>query len=246
MKKINIQIQDMSYATREALKTLRTNVLFSGNDKQVLLVTSCFPEEGKTTSSIRLAYSLAELKKSVILIDADMRKSAMASRLLVQGADKGLSHYLSGQCTLADAVVATNVPKMHLMMSGPLVPNPTELLASNRFQSMIASLRKVYDYVVIDSPPLGMVVDSAIIAPNCDGSIMVVESAKTKRRIARDVKEKLEKTGCPMLGVVLTKVDYRKQKGYYGKYYGKNYGKKGYGEYYQSEEKKDKKEKKQK
>lgn len=232
MKKIDIYCREMSYATREALKTLRTNILFCGDDKKVLLVTSCVPGEGKTRNAIDLAYSFTQLNKSVILIDADMRKSVMASRLQVQDVEKGLSHFLSGQCTLAEAVVATNVPKMHLILSGPLVPNPTELLSSDRFKAMLESLRKVYDYVVIDTPPLGMVIDSAIIAKQCDGAIMVVESAKTKYRLAQDVKEKLENTGCSILGVVLNKVDRRKQGGYYNKYYGKNYSKKGYGEYY--------------
>lgn len=244
MKKIDIYCREMSYATREALKTLRTNILFCGDDKKVLLVTSCVPGEGKTRNAIDLAYSFTQLNKSVILIDADMRKSVMASRLQVQDVDKGLSHFLSGQCTLAEAVVATNVPKLHLMLSGPLVPNPTELLSGERFSAMLESLRKVYDYVVIDTPPLGMVIDSAIIAKQCDGAIMVVESAKTKYRLAQDVKEKLENTGCSILGVVLNKVDRKKQGGYYNKYYGKSYGKKGYGEYYAySAENEDKKEK---
>ncbi|MDY5986094.1 MAG: CpsD/CapB family tyrosine-protein kinase, partial [Lachnoclostridium sp.] len=190
MKKIDIYCREMSYATREALKTLRTNILFCGDDKKVLLVTSCVPGEGKTRNAIDLAYSITQLNKSVILVDADMRKSVMVSRLQVQNVDKGLSHFLSGQCTLAEAVVATNVPKLHLLLSGPLVPNPTELLSSERFKALIESLRKVYDYVVIDTPPLGMVIDSAIIAKNCDGAIMVVESAKTKYRLAQNVKEK--------------------------------------------------------
>lgn len=232
MKKIDIYCREMSYATREALKTLRTNILFCGDDKKVLLVTSCVPGEGKTRNAIDLAYSFTQLNKSVILIDADMRKSVMASRLQIQDVDKGLSHFLSGQCTLAEAVVATSVPKMHLMLSGPLVPNPTELLSADRFSAMLESLRKVYDYVILDTPPLGMVIDSAIIAKQCDGAIMVLESAKTKYRLAQNVKEKLENTGCSILGVVLNKVDRKKQGGYYNKYYGKHYGKKGYGEYY--------------
>lgn len=235
MKRINIELPEFTYGTREEVKTLRTNVQFCGDDKQVILFTSSLPGEGKTRNAIALAASFAELNKNVLLIDADMRKSVMVSRLQVSGADKGLSHFLSGQCTIADAVVATNVPKLHLLLAGPLVPNPTELLSSARFSGMLESFRKVYDYIIIDTPPLGLVIDSAIVARQCDGAILVVESAKTKYRLAQEVKTKLEGTGCSILGVILTKVDRKKQSGYYTKYYGKYYGKKGYGEYYSAE-----------
>ncbi len=235
MRRITIELPEFTYATREEIKTLRTNVQFCGDDKQVILFTSGLPGEGKTRNAIALAASLAELNKNVLLIDADMRKSVMVSRLQVSGADKGLSHFLSGQCNIADAVVATNVPKLHLLLAGPLVPNPTELLSSSRFSGMLESFRKIYDYIIIDTPPLGLVIDAAIVARQSDGAILIVESAKTKYRMAQEVKTKLEATGCSILGVVLTKVDRKKQRGYYTKYYGKNYGKKGYGEYYSAE-----------
>ena len=218
MKRINIELPEFTYGTREEVKTLRTNVQFCGDDKQVILFTSSLPGEGKTRNAIALAASFAELNKNVLLIDADMRKSVMVSRLQVGGADKGLSHFLSGQCTIADAVVATNVPKLHLLLAGPLVPNPTELLSSARFSGMLESFRKVYDYIIIDTPPLGLVIDSAIVARQCDGAILVVESAKTKYRLAQEVKAKLEGTGCSILGVILTKVDRKKQSGFYTKY----------------------------
>ena len=235
MKKVNVTIEQKSYGVREEIKTLRTNIQFCGDDKQVILMTSCLPGEGKTETSIELARSIAEMGSTVVLVDADMRKSVMASRLKMSDADKGLSHFLSGQCTLAEALVATNIPKLHLLTSGPVVPNPTELLESQRFQGMIESMRKVYDYVIIDCPPLGLVVDAAIIARECDGAIMVVESAKTKYRLAQAVKEKLEYTGIPILGVVLTKIERKKNTGYYNKYYGKGYKKDSYHAYYASE-----------
>lgn len=237
MKKVNLVVEKKGYGVREAIKTLRTNIQFCGDDKQVIMTTSCLPGEGKSQTSIDLALSIAEMNKSVILIDADMRKSVMASRLRIDNVSKGLSHFLSGQCTLADAIVSTNIPKMHLLMAGPLAPNPTELLETSRFKGMIESLRKVYDYVIIDCPPMGLVVDAAIIARYSDGIILVLESAKTKYRLAQDVKAKLDLTGCPVLGVVLNKVERKKNKGYYNKYYGKEYRKKGYGDYYRAEDK---------
>ena len=101
----------------------------------------------------------------------------------------------------------------------------------------------MYDYILIDCPPMGLVIDAAIVARYSDGIILVLESAKTKYRLAQDVKAKLEITGCPILGVVLNKVERKHNKGYYSKYYGKEYGKKGYGEYYGADSKEEKSEK---
>lgn len=232
MKKVDIDIKEKSYEMREELNTLRTNLQFCGEDKKVILMTSSLSGEGKTTTSIGLATSLAEIGKTVILVDADIRKSVMASRLHVKGQTEGVSHYLSGQCNLTDAIVATNIPRFFLLFSGLLAPNPTELLESVRFQKMIESLRKAYDYVIVDCPPLGLVIDAAIIARSCDGAIIVVESAKTKYRIVQDVKRKLDTAGIPILGVVLNKVEHKKNKGYYSKYYGKD----GYNKYYSAED----------
>lgn len=225
MKKTTIELEALNYASKEEMKTLRTNILFCGDDKQVIMVTSAVMGEGKTQVSTYLAASLAELKKKVLIIDMDLRKSVMASRLKAQGIDKGLSHLLSGQAAMTDVVYATNVSRLHVIFSGPYAPNPTELLSGERFQKMLSSLRTLYDYIIIDAPPLGMVVDAAIIAKSCDGSVLVLESGSIKYRMAQSVKAKLEGTGCPILGVVLNKVDRKKTGGYYGRYYGKYYGK---------------------
>lgn len=232
MKKVNIAIKEKSFSYLEEIRTLRTNIQFCGDDKRVIMVTSCLPNEGKTETAIALANSLAEMDKKVILIDADMRKSYMMARLEAQGVQHGLSHMLSGQCVLGDVVFATNIPKLHIVFSGPMAPNPTELLETKRFEGMLVALRSVYDYIIIDCPPLGLVVDAAVIAKKSDGSILVIESDSTKYRFAQDVKNKLVATKTPVLGVVLNKVDYKKNKGYYSKYYGKRYGKRyGNGEY---------------
>ncbi len=105
MKKVNLSIEKKSYGVREAIRTLRTNLQFCGDDKRVILVTSCVPREGKSSVSVALAESIADMGKSVILVDADIRNSVMASKLQITGADKGLSHFLSGQCVLADVIM---------------------------------------------------------------------------------------------------------------------------------------------
>ena len=211
LKKVNLSIEKKSYGVRESIRTLRTNLQFCGDDKRVILVTSCVPREGKSSVSVALAESIADMGKSVILVDADIRNSVMASKLQITGADKGLSHFLSGQCVLADVIMATNIPKFHILLSGPEAPNPTELLES---------MKNVYDYIIIDCPPLGLVIDAAIIGHQSDGAIIVVEAGKVKYRLVQNVKDQLENSGVSVLGVVLNKVERKNQKGYYNKYYG--------------------------
>ena len=169
LKKVNLSIEKKSYGVREAIRTLRTNLQFCGDDKRVILVTSCVPREGKSSVSVALAESIADMGKSVILVDADIRNSVMASKLQITGADKGLSHFLSGQCVLADVIMATNIPKFHILLSGPEAPNPTELLESKRFTGMLESMKNVYDYIIIDCPPLGLVIGVADVITRQNG-----------------------------------------------------------------------------
>ncbi len=225
MKKIEIVQNELSYEVEEEIKTLRTNLLFCGDDKKVVVITSSFQGEGKTNTAVELAKSLAAMQKKVLLVDADLRKSVLISRLNAGTVEYGLSHFLSGQCSLSDAVLSTNIQRLHIMFSGPSVKNAAELLTNERFEKMLESFREIYDYIIIDSAPLGMVIDAAIVAKQCDGAIMVIESEKVKYRLAQEVKQKLEKSGCQILGVVLNKVPRRNRKKYYG------YGKKYYGQY---------------
>lgn len=231
MKRISVKSGQLSYGMTEELNTLRTNIQFAGVDKKVILMTSCMSGEGKSNTVFHLANSLTELGKKVLIVDADMRKSILVKNVTEGVIEKGLSHYLSGQCNLAEAVYSTNVRGLHILFAGPVPPNPTELLSSDLFRNTLQSFREIYDYVLIDSAPLGLVIDAAIIAKNCDASILLIEANSVKYRFAQSVKEKLEATECPILGVVLNKVDRAKNGKYYGKYYKKYYGQK-YGGYY--------------
>ena len=220
------------YHVDEAFRVLRTNLQFCGEDKKVIAVTSSIPGEGKSSVSLRLAMSLAEVDKKVIFVDADLRKSVLSGKISGNDQRKGLSHYLSGQAALPNIVCNTNINRLHLIMTGPVPPNPSELLNDIAFIKMIGALRQVYDYVIIDTPPLGSVIDSAIIAEKCDGAVLVIESGKVSGHFVEENIKQLQKSGCPILGAVLNKMD-RSQKGRYGKYYGK-YGRKysKYGEEY--------------
>lgn len=225
MKKINIKHEKLDYSSNESYKSLRTNLLFCGEDKKVIAVTSCTPNEGKSSVSMNLAISLVESGKKVLLIDADLRKSVLIARSGVEEEVNGLSHYLSQQVSLENVIYATNIPYFHIIYAGTVPPNPAELLGGKHFKNLLKMVRDIYDYVIVDCPPLGSVIDAAIIAEVCDGSVMVIESGAISYRFAQEIKEQLAKCSCPILGVILNKMDTSKL-GYYGKYYGK-YGKYG-------------------
>lgn len=218
------------YRMEESYKNLRTNIQLCGTDIKTILFTSCSPNEGKSSVSFNLARSLAESGKKVLFVDADLRKSVLVGRYRVSGEIHGLSHYLAGQCKLDEVIYATNVNRLHIIFSGVVPPNPAELLDGKLFKTVVSMFKNHYDYVVIDTPPLGSVIDAAIVAQNADAAVLVIGSGDISRRFAKITLEQLKKTSCKILGVVLNKVDLRTksfQSKYYGKYYG-NYGEYGY------------------
>ena len=219
---INTEIkeQQREYSIREAYKSLRTNLQFCGNDKKVITITSSVPGEGKSTVTLNLAVSLAESGKKVMIVDADMRRSVLLGRVAVNSNVKGLSYFLSNQSKLEEVVCSTNVENLHIIFSGPVPPNPTELLDSEVFREMLDTLRQTYDYILIDTPPPGSVIDSAIVAKISDGAIFVIQSEAISYRFACNVKAQLEKSNCPILGVVLNKVNIL-NRGYYSRNYEK-------------------------
>lgn len=237
---LNRSMKD-DYNYNEAVKTLRTNLQFCGNGIRVIMMTSSLPDEGKSDVSFALASSLAQIGKKTLLIDADIRKSILVSRYQLDQEVCGLSQYLSGQKTMDEIIYGTSVEHLHLIFSGPYSPNPAELLEEDLFSSMIKQLREQYDYVIIDTPPMGNLIDGAIVATQCDGAVMVVESGAVSYRLVQRVKGQLEKSGCRILGAVLNKIDLEHSSyGYYGRYgkYGKysRYGKYGqYGRYDKTE-----------
>lgn len=229
MKRIEVKrFVVKEFHASEALKTLRTNLQFSGASVKAIALTSFSASEGKSTVAFQLAASMAEAGKHVLLLDADLRKSVLPSRLRVKGRVEGLSHYLSGMANVNDLLYETDVPGMYIMFAGKLVPNAAELLGNKSFERMINALKETFDYVIVDTAPLGQVIDCAVIVPVLDGTIMVVDAARNSYKLERRMKAQLEKAGAKILGVILNGVDFNDKHGYYGKaYYGKNYG---YGE----------------
>ena len=157
---------------------------------------------GKTTVALHVAKSFAELDKRVLLIDADMRKSVMAGRNTNAQMTSGLSEVLTGMCPISECLYPVMNSKMHILFAGQYPPNPVELLNGKYFAALIAECRKVYDYIIIDTPPLGQVIDAAVVAEKCDGMAMVIGSSKVHYRMAQEVVEQIQKSGCKMLGII--------------------------------------------
>ena len=223
MIKLRLEGSD-NFFIQESYKVLRTNILFCGEDIKTILMTSTGANEGKTTISLHLGASLAELGKRVLVLDADMRKSVMAARESNAKSPTGLSEVLSGQAKLSDTIYNTQISGMSVMFSGQYPPNPAELLSSTRFQGLLTALRNTFDYVIIDSPPLGLVVDAAVVAPFCDGAAILI-GPDVRASQARDVIEMLQKSGIRILGAIVNEYgqpNRRKRERYDYKYYGKS------------------------
>lgn len=218
------KVDHLDFYKSEAYKTLRTNIQFSGDDVKAIALTSCTPGEGKSTVSFNLAIDMARSGKRVVYIDTDLRRTALVGRYRIQGASYGLTHFLTNQCTINDCIYASNIPNLHIIVAGPTPPNPSELLGNKYFKQMMLALRRVFDYIIIDTPPLGSVIDSAIVAKECDGAILIVKANTIDYRFAVKVKEQLEMSGCRILGAILSMVPMKKT-GYYSKYYNSYYGK---------------------
>mgnify|MGYP004517259379 FL=1 len=230
MKKLNLtDRRKPDYFYSEAIKTLRTNIQLSGQSIKTILVTSCYPNEGKSDVALSLAQELGNIGKKVLLLDADIRKTAYVGRLEVQEEVKGLSQLLSGQAGLQDIIYNTNFQNMDIIFGGPSAPNPSGLLSENIFKILLKELKDYYNYILIDTPPIGTVIDAAVIGRCCDGAVFLIQPGNVRYRDAQKAFAQLEKSGCRILGAVLNKIDTSGDK-YYSSYY------KHYGEYYRRDE----------
>lgn len=217
--------------TEEYYNALRTNIQLSGENIKIVSLTSVQPNEGKSTTSTNLAIAFARAGYKTLLIDADIRNSVMSGVFKSSAKITGLTDYLAGKTDLSQGLCETDVKNLFVIESGQSSPNPIALLQSKNFDIMMNILRRYYDYVIVDTPPIGLVIDAAIISQKCDASILVAESGSVKRKALQKAKEQLEQTSTPFLGVILNKYDVSNDRyGAYGAYgaYGNygNYGKK--------------------
>lgn len=228
MKHLNItRFEELDYSCTEALNTLCTNLSFTGNNTKKIMLTSCRAQEGKSFLAMNLMRSLAGIGKRVVLVDADLRRSVLMSRYGIQtlGKQPGLTHYLAGICSSDAILCSTDIEGAYMILAGQEVANSLSLLTTNRLSTLLNDLAKMFDIVLVDAPPVGVIIDAAQIAKSCDGVVFVVSNNSIGRRELLDAKQQIERTGCPILGAVLNKVafDTRSSKKYYYKYYYTHY-----------------------
>jgi polysaccharide biosynthesis transport protein len=211
----------------EAYRQLRTSVLLStaGRPPQTLLITSSVPSEGKTTTSINTAISLAQTGAKVLIIDADMRRPRLHSTFEVENRH-GLSTILSREMSEAEILAITQhheVSGLHLLTSGPVPPNPAELIGSDQMRRLITTLKNSFTHIVIDSPPIASFTDGVLIASMVDGVLLVVHGGRTSRSLAKRSRQLLQEVGAKVFGVVLNNVDLLRHDYYYYQHYHQAY-----------------------
>ena len=193
-----------NYFINEAFNTLSINLRFSGPDRKVITMTSCFENEGKSFTVLQLARHLCQDGKRVIVIDADMRKSMIVSKYTNLSGIKGLSELLSEMVSLDETLYhVDNIPGMDIIFSGDYPPNPCVLLGNHRFHDLIAQFREQYDYVLIDNAPLVPVVDALLCAKVSDGVVLIVNRGSVRQKVLRSVTGQIEKSGAELIGVIL-------------------------------------------
>lgn len=224
----------LNFATAEAYRLLRANLMFSLPDQQgccVIGVTSSVRGEGKSTTSINLAYTLAEANLRVLLIEADMRMPVQSKRLNVNKTP-GLSNLLAGQASERDALQKAKLhSNLTLITAGDIPPNPSELLASEQMKKVLKNLEAQFDYIILDLPPVTAVSDAVVISGLTQGMVVVVRQDYTNKRALNDTIRQLQFVDTKILGFVMTCAG--TQRGTYSKYKRyKKYGKYGYGSHY--------------
>ncbi|MBA7497362.1 putative tyrosine-protein kinase YveL [subsurface metagenome] len=211
----------------EAFRTLRTNIKFSSLDKPIktLLITSPIPEAGKSSVSINLALTMAQDKYKVILVDTDLRKP-MIHKILQQDNKTGLTNILVEDKKIKEVMrkMSDVDPNLYFIPSGPIPPNPSELLGSNKMKELLKELQEQADFIIFDSPPVIAVTDALVLATQVDGVVLVLDFGEVSREAAKQTKELLEKVKANILGAVLNKIDMEKEGQYYPYYYYYYYG----------------------
>lgn len=207
----------------EAYKLLRTNIEFSNIDKNIktILFTSSQPNEGKSTTISNLAATFANLEnKKVLLIDCDLRNPSVHKMFDVSNIS-GLTDVLTGNKDIDKCIEKTKVNNLEILKAGKIPPNPSEMLLSNKMKNFMEVIKEYYDYIFIDSPPVGVVTDASILAQYADGTILLVAANEAQIEGVKIAKERLESVNANILGAVLNKFEAdEKSYGYYNYYYG--------------------------
>lgn len=218
---------ELSYSTEEAVNRLRINLSFLGNDVRKIMIISSTENEGKSFVAMHLWRQMAQAGTPCILVDADMRKSVMTDKYQMElqggGEIRGTSHVLANGTPPEKAVYHTEIEQGDILPNVENVVNPALLLEGRHLTDLLEKLAESYRYVFVDAPPLDLVSDGEKIGSLCDGAIVVVHSGMTSRRMLRHTLRLLERSGCPLLGIVLNRVGDAKSKYYYLGGYGPRY-----------------------
>ncbi len=211
------------FAVVEAYKSVRTNLLFllSENDSKSITVSSSSGGEGKSTTAVNLAIVCSQLGSRVLLIDADMRRPSIHRKMHLSN-EQGLSSVLVDFCKFEDALHHIN-PCLDILTSGPMPPNPSELLGSNALKELVERLRSEYEYIIFDTPPINVVSDALVLSPNSDGILLVIRSRKSTYPQIKQTLGKIELAGVKLLGTLFNGADAKSLK---NSYYYINKGKK--------------------
>ncbi|MCX5713065.1 MAG: polysaccharide biosynthesis tyrosine autokinase, partial [Candidatus Omnitrophica bacterium] len=223
--------RNVGLVTAEAFRSIRTSIIFSSPEDRpikTILITSTLPQEGKSSTVVNLATAFAQKNEQVIIVEADMRKQRLAKSLGVD-AREGLSSFLASPVALEQVIKKTSIPNLSIITAGPVPPNPAELLTSAKIKILFDELKKKFDRIIIDSPPVLAIADTAILANVADGVIQVIRAGFVNLDGILRVKQRLIEAKARILGVVLNGVEIRKEDSYY--YY-----------HYYAQDKKDKKE----
>ena len=228
MKTLDIKnLPDLSFDVQEALNQFRINLGFCGDNIKKVMITSSVPNEGKSFISVQLWKMMAEVGVNTLLIDCDLRNSEMRSKIGISYPDGnvlGCAHYLAGKARLDDVLYKTNIKNGYMIPCGGTVINPAMILESKAFNQMLEQVTDVFDFIIIDTPPLSNVADGLNIATKVDGTVLVVRSDDTPRKFISNSVQLLKRTSTPLLGIVLNRIDtHSNGNRYYSRYYKKGY-----------------------
>ncbi len=219
MNKI-ISIKNPNSPISESYRGIRTSIEFSNLDKElkVINITSSMKNEGKSTVTANLAVSFANLDKRVLIMEGDLRNPSVHRMFNISNIN-GLTDILLNNKEFAECVHCTDVKNLHVLTCGPIPPNPSEILSSKKMKDFINEIKEHYDYIFIDTPPIGIFTDAGIISNYSDGAIFVVGSKQCDIEIAKIAKQRLESVGAHIIGSVLNKFETDSSGSYYNYYY---------------------------
>lgn len=238
MNKTKLQISGITLKSRrndENIKSIKANIEFAENSPKTIMVTSSIPSEGKSSVSVSLAKTFAVEGKKVLLVDADIRKSKFAENLNVARKDNiGLTQVLRKEIEAKDAILETDIENLFVLLSGNFTSNPTKLLNNGQFRIIINQYKDEYDYIIIDTAPIGSVIDTALICKYSDGVVFVIGSNMVNKKIVQNSVIQLERAGANIIGCVLNKLRLS-NRGLYGTYGTNKYYYSSYNDYYGGE-----------